>query len=80
MTDEYTEAGLQRLLAEHPHIAEQGIQVARREHAVVLTGEVESDRRRAEICRLVAENFPDIEVHCDIGVIRNHVPVDHEEL
>jgi hypothetical protein len=80
MTDEYTEAGLQRLLTEHPHIAEQGIQVVRRDHLVVLTGEVESGRRREEICKLVAEEFPDVEVHCDIGVTRNHVPVDHEEL
>ena len=51
---------MQRLLAEDAGIAEQGITVARREHTLVLCGEVESRQRRDEILRLVAEAFPDV--------------------
>ena len=40
--DEYVEAEIQRLLTEDPDVAEQGITVVRREHGLVLTGEVES--------------------------------------
>ena len=68
--DEYVEAEIQRLLTEHNAIAEQGITVVRRDHALVLCGEVESPQRREEILRRVAERFPDMPVTGDIGVIR----------
>ncbi len=77
---EYLEAEVERLLAEHGDIAEQGICVSAREHRLVLSGEVESAARRDEIRRQVERQFPDIEVQCDIGITRSHTPTDAEEL
>ncbi|MBM7080350.1 MULTISPECIES: hypothetical protein [Micromonospora] len=78
--DAYVEAEIQRLLTEDPDVAEQGITVVRREPGLVLTGEVESPQRRAEILRRVAERFPDEAITSDIGVIRTQAPVQVEEL
>jgi hypothetical protein len=78
--DEYVEAEIQRLLAEDGHVAEQGIRVLRREHALILCGEVESAQRRDEICRQIADHFPDVELSCDIGVVRAQAPSEAEEL
>ena len=78
--DEYVEAEIQRLLAEHGDVAEQGITVLRREHTLVLRGEVESAHRRDEICRQVTERFPDVELSCDIGITRAQAPSEAEEL
>jgi len=78
--EEYVEAAVHRLLAENALIAEQGIGVLRRDHVLVLTGEVESSARRDEILRLVAENFPDLRIKNDIGVSRTHAPSEAEEL
>lgn len=80
MIDEYTEAAVQRLLTEHGGLAEQGIKVVRREHLLVLCGEVESRQRRDEIVRLMHENFPDIPMSVDIGVTRASAPTEAEEL
>ena len=74
------EAEIQRLLAEHDSIAEQGITVQRREHLVVLGGEVESAQRRDEICRRITERFPEIEITCDIGITRAQAPSEVEEI
>ncbi len=78
--DEYTEAAIQRLLTEHPDLGEQGIVVTRREHRIVLSGEVESPQRAEHIRTLVNEAVPDAEVICDIGIIRASAPTEHEEL
>jgi hypothetical protein len=78
--DEYVEAEIQRLLTENGDVAEQGITVLRREHTLVLSGEVESAQRRDEICRQVTEHFPDVELSCDIGIVRAGAPSDAEEL
>lgn len=78
--DEYVEAEIQRLLAEDPSVAEQGITVVRRERGLVLYGEVESPHRREEILRRVAERFPDVPVTSDIGVTRAQAPSQAEEL
>ncbi|MFY1633504.1 hypothetical protein ACN27F_09515 [Solwaraspora sp. WMMB335] len=77
---EYTEATVQRMLSEEPTVAEQGITVARRDHTLVLAGEVESAYRRDEIVRLVTERFPDVELTCDIAVSRTGAPTGAEEL
>ena len=74
------EAGIQRLLAEHDRIAELGITVHRRDHLVVLGGEVESAQRREEICRQIAEHFPEVEITCDIGITRAQAPSEVEEI
>jgi hypothetical protein len=78
--DEYVEAEIQRLLTEDMDIAEQGISIVRREHTVTLCGEVESATRRDEICRRVQEQFPDVQLSCDIGVIRAQAPSEAEDL
>jgi hypothetical protein len=78
--DEYLEAEIQRLLTEDGRVAEQGITVQRREHAVVLLGEVGSTQRRDEICRQIATHFPDIAITCDIGVTRAQAPSEVEEI
>jgi hypothetical protein len=77
---DYLEEGIQRLLTEHGRVAEQGITVQRREHTLVLGGEVESAERRDEICRQITEHFPDVEIICDIGITRTSAPVDAEEI
>ena len=74
------EAEIQRLLTEHDRIAEQGITVQRRDHLIVLGGEVESAQRRDLILALVIERYPDLPVHCDIGVTRMHEPDEAEDL
>jgi hypothetical protein len=78
--DEYVEAEIQRLLTENADVAEQGITVLRRDHLLVLRGEVESVQRRDEICRQVTEHFPDVELSCDIGIVRAQAPSDAEVL
>jgi hypothetical protein len=78
--DEYVEAEVQRLLTEEVSLAEQGITVLRREHRLVLSGEVNSAERRDEVLRLVREHFPDVEVQADIGVTRKQAPGEAEEL
>lgn len=78
--DEYAEAAVQRLLTEHPSLGEQGITLTRRRDRLVLSGEVESPQRCAQIQRLVQEALPDVELVCDLGVIRAAPPTEHEEL
>lgn len=74
------ETEIQRLLAGHERIAEQGITVQLRDQLVVLGGEVESPQRRDEICRQIAEHFPGVEITCDIGVTRAQAPSEVEEI
>ena len=78
--DEYLQAEIQRLLTEHRKVAEQGITVHLRERTLILGGEVESAERRDEICRQIRSRFPDIEITCDIGIIRAQAPTDVEEI
>jgi hypothetical protein len=78
--DEYLEAEIHRLLTEDGRVAEQGISVQRREHTVVLLGDVESTQRRDEICRQIAEHFPDVQITCDIGITRAQAPSEVEEI
>ena len=80
MTQVDLEAEIQRLLAEHGRIAEQGITVQRRENLLVLGGEVESPQRRDEICRQINDHFPDVEITCDIGIVRAQAPTEVEEI
>jgi hypothetical protein len=74
------EAEIQRLLTEHDRIAEQGITVQRRDHLIVLGGEVESAQRRDEICKQITAHFPDVQITCDIGITRSQAPSEVEEI
>jgi hypothetical protein len=78
--DEYVEAEIQRLLTEDGKVAEQGITVHRREHTLILGGEVESAQRRDEICRQITAHFPDVQIACDIGIVRAQAPTEVEEI
>lgn len=78
--DEYVEAEVQRLLTEDAGLGEQGLTVRRREHTLILCGEVESRQRCDEIVRRVTERFPDIDLQVDIGVTRATMPTEVEEL
>ena len=80
LPDEYVEAAVQRLLTESTEVTEQGITVMRRDHRLVLCGEVESHQRREQILRLVRERFPDVRVRADIGITRTQEPSEAEEL
>jgi hypothetical protein len=77
---EYLQAEIQRLLTEDGRVAEQGIIVQLRDHLLILGGEVESEQRRAEICRRIAQAFPDVEIACDIGIVRAQAPTEVEEI
>lgn len=78
--DEYLEAAVQRMLTEHPEVAEQGITVLLRDRTLMLRGEVESVQRREEILRLVMEHFPNVPIRADIGLIRTQAPTEVEDL
>lgn len=77
--NEYAEAEVHRLLAESG-LAEQGVTVVRREHKLILCGEVESRQRRDEIVDAVAGRFPGVELQADIGITRAGEPTEVEEL
>ena len=77
--DEYLEAEIQSLLTDG-RVAELGITVHRREHQLVLGGDVECENRRDEICRQISSRFPDVEIVCDIGIIRAQAPSEVEEI
>jgi hypothetical protein len=78
--DEYVEAAVQRLLTENAGVAEQGIDVVRRDHRLILRGEVESPQRRDQILRMVTEKFPDVPLSVDIGITPTQEPTEVEEL
>jgi len=78
--DEYVEAEVQRMLTEDVALGEQGITVARREHTLILCGEVESRQRCEEIVRAVRDRFPDVDLRVDIGITRAGAPTEVEEL
>lgn len=76
----YTEEEIQRMLAEDPRIAEQGISTVVRGDTLILCGEVESVARREHIEDLVGAQFPGVRIQCDIAVTRAHAPSEAEEL
>ena len=78
--DQYLEAEIQRLLTEDGRVAEQGITVQRRDQLLILGGEVESVQRRDEICRQITDRFPDVQITCDIGIVRAQAPTEVEEI
>jgi hypothetical protein len=78
--DEYVEAEIQRLLTEDEGLGEQGLTVARREHTLILCGEVESRQRCEQIVARITERYPDIDLRVDIGITRATEPTEVEEL
>jgi hypothetical protein len=78
MKDEYLLARLQRVLAEDG--SELGIDVVRHDEDYVLTGEVESEQRRLDVERRVAEHVPEARVRNEIRITRVNKPVEPELL
>ena len=78
--DQYLESTVYRLLAEDDRIAEPGIRVVGHRDRLTLCGEVETQERREQIERLVAETFPGVHVCNEIGVTRMYEPDGAEEL
>lgn len=78
--DEYAEAELQRCLAEGDDVAEQGIDVIRRDDVVVVHGEVESEARREAILRCVRDTFPGKQVRAEIVLIPVAAPAEAEDV
>jgi hypothetical protein len=78
--DEYAEAELQRCLAEGDDVAEQGIDIIRRDDFVVVHGEVESEARRDAVMRCVSDNFPGKQVRCEIVLIPVGAPAEAEDV
>ena len=76
----YAEAAVQRLLAEHPAVADQGLEITVQGTVLRLLGEVESEQRRAAILQLIGVRFPELEVRDDIRVTRCAPPDGAEEL
>lgn len=80
MPDNYADARLHRLFAEESEIAELGIDVDSHGDHIVLRGAVESEHRREQIARRVAEELPDLVVHNEIAVIGVGPPAEPEAL
>lgn len=80
MTEDYTDALVQRALAEDDAIAELGIDVVDQDDCLVLSGHVESEQRRDDVRRRVAELCPDRRIVNEIVVVAAAGPVEPEEI
>ncbi|WP_373314328.1 BON domain-containing protein [Catellatospora coxensis] len=78
VVDEYADAEVHRMLTEDGTICEQGIEVIRRDGAVLLRGQVETAHRRDAIGERVAAMFPDKHVCNDIVVTAVAEPAEPE--
>lgn len=78
--NEYTEGDIQHVLTEDPRVAEQGIRAVRVDDGVVLVGDVESSDRCAQIEGVLHENFPGLQVRCDLSVTRVTAPQEVETI
>ncbi|GAA1380719.1 BON domain-containing protein [Catellatospora chokoriensis] len=78
VVDEYADAEVHRMLTEDGTICEQGIEVIRRDGAVLLRGQVETAHRRDAIGERVAAMFPDKHVCNDIVVTAVAGPTEPE--
>jgi osmotically-inducible protein OsmY len=77
---DYADASVQRALAEDDGIAELGIDLESRAGTEVLTGQVESQERRAEIEARVRRMMPDRHLVNEIVVAGTTPPPGSEEL
>lgn len=83
MTDEpeqYLAARLRRALAEDPRTCELGVRVTVRGHNVLLSGDVTSADRRAELEAVIHDVAPELTVLDDVKVTPVEAPIGREEL
>lgn len=77
---EYQIANVRRALAEDERTAELGVRVTVHGGAIMLSGDVESERRRTEIETVLHEVASDMRVINDIRVTEVGEPIGREEL
>jgi hypothetical protein len=77
---QYLVAHLRTTLAEDPRTAEQGVRVTVRGDQVVVSGDVATEQRRAEVSSVISEIAPDMVIHNDIRVVCADEPSRREEL
>jgi hypothetical protein len=77
---QYLVARLRTTLAEDPRTAEQGVRVTVRGDQVVVSGDVATEQRRAEVSSVISEIAPDMVIHNDIRVVCADEPSRREEL
>lgn len=77
---QYRAARLRQALAEDPRTAELGVRVTVRGEHVLLSGQVVSEGRRAELQRVLEELAPNLEIYNDIRVSCVDEPSRREEL
>lgn len=77
---QYLVAHLRTTLAEDPRTAEQGVRVTVRGDQIVVSGDVATAQRRAEVAAVISENAPDMVIHNDIRVVCADEPTRREEL
>ncbi|ORI16479.1 phospholipid-binding protein [Rhodococcus erythropolis] len=71
---QYVVAHIRRVFAEDPRTSELGVRVMIRGETVHLSGEVSTQHRKHELESIVAEIYPDVQVHNDIHVMSSAEP------
>lgn len=78
--EQYLSARLRRALAEDPRTTELGVRVTVRGDNVLLSGDVASAERRAELEAVIHDVAPELTVLDDVKVVPVEAPVGREEL
>jgi hypothetical protein len=77
---QYLVARLRTALAEDPRTAEQGVRVTVRGDHVMISGDVATEQRRADVSEVISEKVPDMVIHNDLRVVCVDEPTRREEL
>lgn len=78
--EQYLSARLRRALAEDPRTTELGVRVTVRGDNVLLSGDVASAERRAQLEAVIHDVAPELTVLDDVQVVPVEAPVGREEL
>jgi osmotically-inducible protein OsmY len=78
--EQYLSARLRQALAEDPRTTELGVRVTVRGDNVLLSGDVASPERRAELEAVIHDVAPELTVIDDVKVVPSEAPVGREEL
>jgi hypothetical protein len=78
--EQYLSARLRQALAEDPRTTELGVRVTVRGDHVLLSGDVASPDRRAELEAVIHDVAPELTVLDDVKVVPSEAPVGREEL
>ncbi|WP_367129754.1 BON domain-containing protein [Saccharothrix sp. HUAS TT1] len=78
--EQYLSARLRQALAEDPRTTELGVRVTVRGDTVLLSGDVASPERRAELEAVIHDVAPELKVLDDVKVVPSDAPVGREEI